>query len=99
MKIVINDCYGSFDLSEFGWNELPKEKRDKFKYSYDAKWYRADKYLISILEKYGSDKISGDYSHLCIIEIPSGTAYRICEYDGAEYVEYRDEIDWEIATQ
>lgn len=32
-----------------------------------------------------------------VVEIPKGTAYRICEYDGSEYIEYRDEIDWKIA--
>ena len=32
-----------------------------------------------------------------ILNVPKGTHHRITEYDGHESIEYRDEIDWEIA--
>lgn len=32
-----------------------------------------------------------------IIWVPVGTEFRITEYDGAENIEYKDDIAWEIA--
>lgn len=53
--------------------------------------------MIEYIEKFGTEKASGRYAHLVVIDIPKGTAYRIEEYDGFEYIECRDEIEWEIA--
>lgn len=32
-----------------------------------------------------------------IVELPKGTKYRICDYDGSEYVETENEIEWLVA--
>lgn len=58
---------------------------------------RTDTDLIAIIEEFGSEKCSCQYSRLTIKDIPSGSYYRIDEYDGYEGIEYRDEIDWLIA--
>lgn len=141
MKVVINECYGGFGLSNFAHKELLRRK-GKECYFYENKYgvghYRidgiedADKYLfvtistkdygkftekidaehivrfrdedirtdsdlIAMIEEFGSEKCSGRYAELVVEDIPTGTYYRIDEYDGLESIEYRDEIDWLIA--
>lgn len=105
MKIVINDDYGGFCVSDAfcDYYNLPKNK-----YEIDGKRAfvnmnypeitRTDKRLIEYIEKFGSEKASGKCAKLKIVEIPNGAYYRIDEYDGAEYIELRDEIEWQIAT-
>ena len=58
---------------------------------------RTDSDLIEMIEEFGSEKCSGKYAELEIEDIPSGAYYRIGEYDGIEWIEYRDKIDWLIA--
>ena len=58
---------------------------------------RNDLDLIAMIEEFGSEKCSGRYAELEIEDVPSGTYYRIGEYDGIEYIEYRDDIDWLVA--
>jgi len=89
MKIVINNCYGGFGLS----NECLE-----YVGNMQCKNYRTNAKLIDYIEKYGSKKASNQLSELIVAEIPSGTYYRITDYDGAEGIEYRDNIDWEVAT-
>src|SRR5574344_960495 len=60
--------------------------------------YRTDTDLIAVLEKYGSEKVSGSCSELVIEDIPTGTAYRINEYDGLENIGYKESDNWDIAT-
>lgn len=91
MKVVINERYGGFSVS------------DKFLKHYNISLdnhhsiSRYDKKLIEYIEIYGSEAASGRFANLVIVDIPTGTYYRISEYDGYEYVEYRDEIDWSVA--
>lgn len=100
MKIVINNRYGGFNVSEeflktynipyeLGLCDIPYPKE---------KISRTDSRLIEFIEKYGSEKAFAFIANLEIREIPTGTYYRISEYDGLEYIEYRDEIKWEVAT-
>lgn len=103
MKIVINACYGGFEVSEEFYKEynIPYEKRDWGTTYTTLPWTencRTDSRLIEFIEKYGSEKASGGCANLVVEEIPKGTLYRIDEYDGYESVEIRDETDWEIAT-
>lgn len=54
--------------------------------------------LIEWIERFGSEYVvNPKFCYFEVVDISKGTAYRICEYDGAEYVEYRDEVDWKIA--
>lgn len=101
MKIVINACYGGFNVSESFLKEynIPYEK-----YGYGSYYptteidYRTDPRLIEYIEKYGSEMASGSCAHLIIEEIPAGAAYMIDEYDGSESIMLRDEMPWSIAT-
>jgi len=57
---------------------------------------RSDPVLIEVIETLG-EKASGSCSCLAIEDVPSGTAYRIDEYDGNESVMTNDDYDWKIA--
>lgn len=101
MKIVINECFGGFSVSENFFKDcnIPYGK---------SKWgsvypttdidLRTDPRLIEYIEKNGSAKASGSCAHLVVEEIPKGTAFIIDEYDGNESIMYRDDIQWIIAT-
>lgn len=58
---------------------------------------RQDPALIQVVEELGIDAVSSPYSRLEVVEIAEGTAYRIGEYDGLEWIEERDKLDWKIA--
>lgn len=85
-KVVINKCYGGFGLS--------KEARKWIKTNYgENSWKeRHDEPLVACVEALG-EKASGKYAKLQIQEINSNR-YRICEYDGAEWIETPESIDW-----
>ena len=53
---------------------------------------RTDKNLISIVKELGN-KANTSYSKLAIAQVKG--KYRICEYDGAEWVETPESIKWE----
>lgn len=88
MKVIINECFGGFGLSKFGWDKLMEIKNDNTLKSKDpnAEDFRYDKDLIYLLETYGSNVIGGPYSHLKIVDIEEGTKFRIHEYDGVESI-------------
>jgi len=88
-KVVYNDCYGGFFLSEEA-KELGRQ------ISGDKKWRaeylpRHDLVLVEVVEKLGC-KASGEFSCLRIAEVVG--KYRIDEYDGAESVETPESYDW-----
>ena len=99
MKIVVNRNYGIFEMSKDFYEHYNIQYTRKYGIYCAVKENisRKDSRLIEYIEKYGSKRASGGFSHLEVVDIPNGTAYRICEYDGAEYIEYRDELEWEIA--
>ena len=85
MKIVINACFGGF--------ELPTE----FCTIYELDRYdnidRTDTRLVDFLETYfeatGEESYSGRFSELVIEEIPdTSTDWHISEYDGVESLIY-----------
>jgi hypothetical protein len=53
---------------------------------------RHDPILVQVVEELG-EKAGGRYAELKIVEIP-GNKYRIGEYDGQEWVETPESIDW-----
>lgn len=57
---------------------------------------RTDPALVQTVEELG-DKANGRHAKLKIAEVPSGTLYRIDEYDGNESVMTQDDYDWKIA--
>lgn len=83
MKIVINDCYGGFGLSEVALNQYKKETgADDAIYHWDIP--RDDPVLVSIVEELGSEA-NGQFAELKVVEIPDGVNWEIEEYDGKEW--------------
>lgn len=84
MKIVINDCYGGFGLSEEAEELYVQKKNISGPLRGDI--LRNDSVLVEVVETLG-DKASGKYSELTVVEIPDDvTDWRIEEYDGWEHI-------------
>lgn len=84
MKILINDCYGGFSYStEFRCEYLNRTGVDIDLYSDDL---RSDAMVISLFEEFGSERSSGGYSRLKLIEIPDDVEYTVQQYDGIEWI-------------
>jgi hypothetical protein len=86
MKVVINDCYGGFGLSDAAFDEYKNRKgiTDPNFYYYDIP--RDCPVLVEIVER---SVASGTYAHLKVVEIPDGVNWYIAEYDGLEHVAER----------
>lgn len=82
MKIVINQCYGGFGLSEAAYKELgiPWDG-----YGYEMSDRRDDPRLVAVIEKLGASA-NGMCAELCVIEISEGVDWELTEYDGIESV-------------
>ena len=63
----------------------------------DYRLDRADPILVEVVEELGSEKASGMCAQLKTEELPSGTLYRIKEYDGYESIETKHNINWKVA--
>lgn len=61
MKIVINDCFGGYGLSDDFLDKYGKEFREL---------KRNDPRLVAAIEEFGEEESSGYYSKLHIVEIP-----------------------------
>jgi hypothetical protein len=79
------------DVSEEGW-----AVDGDYGYTDYADVPRADPVLVQVVEELG-ERANGQFAELSIIDLPSGTLYRITEYDGYERIETRDISDWRIA--
>lgn len=94
MKIVINNAYGGFSVSEAVYNELEipwdgygyirNEDLNIESNNYDA--CRSDKHLIAAIEKLGLEKSNGGFSCLKIVEIPDNIEWEINNYHGIETI-------------
>jgi hypothetical protein len=58
---------------------------------------RTDPDLIRVVEEFGA-LANGSASRLEIVDLHSGQQYRICEYDGKEWLELPSDIKWETAA-
>ena len=102
-KVVLNSCYGGFGLSKEAIDMLIDkyglEIDSDYGYvdnevfgiedeNYEA--YRMDKRLISVVEKLGVKKASGDHAELRIVDVPDEVVevhgWHIDDYDGIESV-------------
>lgn len=112
-KIVYNKCYGGFGLSKKaveryfqlkGWGLVVVRQEYGFRryyhnngvpfYPHDLE--RDDPILAQVVEELGNE--ANEFSsELAIHELPSGTRYRIDEYDGYESVMTPDSYNWRIA--
>jgi hypothetical protein len=82
MKIVINTCFGGFNIS--------KEAKALYETitSIEASSHemqRDDPVLIKIVEDLGAEA-NGSYAKLKVVEIPDDVDWAIDEYDGKEWV-------------
>jgi hypothetical protein len=86
MKVVINNCYGGFSLSEAGIARY-LELADLVITGdfYDRDIPRDDAALIQVVEELG-DAANGFAADLKIVDIPDGVDWYIEEYDGNEWV-------------
>ena len=85
MKVVVNNCFGGFRLSQAAFRMLdqinaPKEHDEV--YFFDN---RHDSNLIHVVETLGQ-QASGESSKLEVVEWPESVPYRIDDYDGREKV-------------
>ena len=79
MKLVVNKCYGGFELSKKAEEMLGVDY-------YDVE--RNDPKLVQIVEELG-EEANNNYSELQVVEIPNeATDFDISEYDGIETVIY-----------
>jgi len=92
-KIVINTCYGGFGLSPEAFARY-RELGGLEEYEWDIK--RTDPCLIQAVEEF-AEKAWGNHAELEIQELSSGTKYVLREYDGIEWLETIDSIEWEVA--
>lgn len=76
-KIVINQCFGGFGLSEDALSDL----------NLDSHWDldRSDPRLVEVVERMGV-KANGNHSELRVVEIPDGVEWTIHDYDGLESI-------------
>ena len=92
-KIIYNDCYGGFGLSDLAEAALGRagctpNEIDDFRYE-----NRHDPRLVRVVETMGSDLASGPCSALRVAEV-SGSKYRVYQYDGAETIQTPEHIRW-----
>ena len=105
MKLLLKTSYGPFSLRKEIFEKLAIPYHSISLSSYEEclvpnkpiSKTKMNK-LIEWVEWFGSEYVTNPkYCHFEVVDIPKGTAYRICDYDGAEYIEFKDEIDWKIA--
>ena len=84
-RIVINDCYGGFGLSDRAILEYKKLAGITDVDFYDRDIPRDDPYLVKIVKEMGMSA-NGAHANLKIVEVPAGVDWLVSEYDGAEWV-------------
>lgn len=105
MKVVINDGYGGFGLSEKAWlrlrelgheEALAEEKTEYFELysSYCSGIKRNDPLLLQVLAELGLEACSGDACKLKIVEIPDDSSFAIHECDNGAEMVYDTRYRW-----
>ena len=82
MKIVINKCWGGFNLSTAGEAEILR-RGGATSDSWEIE--RTDPILVEMVEE-DSSLYSGDFARLSVVEIPDDVEWYIHDYDGQEHV-------------
>lgn len=83
MKVVINVCFGGFDLSPKALEFLGLNEDEN---AYYGDMDRTSPDLVRCVETLG-DEASGFCSQLKVVEIPDDVKWEIANYDGNEWVE------------
>lgn len=100
MKVVINRCFGGFDLSteahaliakRKGWQHACDDYDNDYWYNanskpvYSSDLERTDSDLVEVVEELGS-KANGTHADLKIVTVPDDVNWYIDDYDGMEIV-------------
>lgn len=83
MKVVINTCYGGFELSDKAMEMLGID--------YSWKIERNDPNLVKVVESLG-EEVNGRFSCLKVIEIPDDVKWFIDDYDGVESIHEKHRV-------
>lgn len=83
MKIVINNCYGGFGISNEAQDIISSLKGGIEVNKYDIP--RNDEDLIHVVEDLGKNSW-GAHAELKVVNIPDDVEWIIQEYDGLEWV-------------
>lgn len=84
-KIVINEEYGGFGLSDKAWKLYCENTGKDPEKDWAGEIPRDDAVLIEIVETLGKESWD-DYAKLKIVEIPEDVQWEIQEYDGREWI-------------
>jgi hypothetical protein len=84
-RVVINDCYGGFGLSDRAILEYKDMAGITDADFYDRDIPRDDPYLLEVIKRLGMGA-NGPHANLKVVEIPGDVEWIIQEYDGAEWV-------------
>ena len=87
-KIVINNCYGGFNLSEEAIKRLNYDDNSEHKIWEIA---RDNSELIKVVEELGYEA-NGTYSELKIVEIPDEVEWQIVDDYGLEHIAEKHRI-------
>lgn len=90
MKIVINNNYGGFVLSD---DAMDKLKEKGFTEEQIFCLPRHHSALVEVVEELGEDA-SEHYSELVVVDVDVKDKYYIYEYDGWETVHTEEDIPW-----
>ena len=84
MKVVLNNCWGGFSLSDEAKDmfvSLGGDPKQVDRFSVD----RTDPKLVEVVEKLGL-RANGECADLKIVDIPEDIEYYIDDYDGVESI-------------
>ena len=84
-KVVINTCFGGFNLSELARVVIATRKSVPVESITPWDIRRDDADLVAAVEGLG-DKAGGDYTSLKVVEIPDDIVWFVKEYDGMEHI-------------
>jgi len=100
-KVVYNNCFGGFGLSEKAKKRFLELKGLDYPYIrfYEGDIERTDPVLVQVVEEMmdpvtKKSEASGPFGDVRIRDVPEGSEYRIEEYDGSERVVLKDEYEW-----
>lgn len=85
MKVVVNRCFGGYQLSKKAYEFLGLEWDG---WGIGLKEDRTNPKLVECVETLGEDA-NGAAGELEVVEIPDGVDYEISEYDGVETIHER----------
>jgi len=81
MKVVINACFGGYNLSLEACDQL-----QALGHKQPHKIPRNHGHLVRVVEELGTERASGPHAKLTIIEVPGGINFFIGDHDGDESV-------------